>query len=56
MTGQTKDEDRFDDEETRRRFEAALRGARAAETLQMKDIAPKRARGRQRQRLEETKK
>lgn len=32
----------FDAQETQLRFEAALRGARAAEPLPMKDIPPKR--------------
>jgi hypothetical protein len=32
----------FDQEESQRRFEAALRGARAAESLPMKEIPPKR--------------
>jgi hypothetical protein len=36
------DENQFSEEEAKRRFEAALRGARAAETLPMKDIPPKR--------------
>jgi len=34
--------DLFDDDESRRRFEAALRGARAAEPHPMKEIPRKR--------------
>jgi hypothetical protein len=34
--------EQFSEEETKRRFEAALRGARLAETKPMKDIPPKR--------------
>jgi hypothetical protein len=35
-------DDRFDEEQTKRRFEAALRGARLAEPKPMKEIPPKR--------------
>jgi hypothetical protein len=41
MSGSPKDEEKFDDQEARRRFEAALRGARIAEPHPMKDIPPK---------------
>jgi hypothetical protein len=34
--------DQFDEEETKRRFEAALRGARAVGPHPMKEIPPKR--------------
>jgi hypothetical protein len=36
-------DERYDDEEAKRRFEAALHGAREAQALPMKDIPPKRA-------------
>jgi hypothetical protein len=41
----SKAEDEFTEEEAKRRFEAALRGARAAAAHPMKDIPPKRAVG-----------
>jgi hypothetical protein len=42
MARKPKDEDQFSDQESQRRFEAALRGARAVGHKQMKDIIPKR--------------
>jgi hypothetical protein len=38
----TEKDDQFDEAEGRRRFEAALRGARAAAAQPLKDIPPKR--------------
>jgi len=38
------EDDRFDEQEAKRRFEAALRGARAVGPLPMKELPPKRAR------------
>jgi hypothetical protein len=37
------DEDKYSEQEAKRRFEAALRGARLAEPRPMKEIPPKRA-------------
>lgn len=44
MSGLPRDENKFDDEEARRRFDAALRGARDAEPQPMKDLPRKRPR------------
>jgi hypothetical protein len=42
MSRLPRDEEKFDDDEARRRFEAALRGARQAEPRPMKNIPRKR--------------
>jgi hypothetical protein len=46
MAADEKPADHFDEEETKRRFEAALRGARAVGPLPMKELTPKRERRR----------
>jgi hypothetical protein len=43
MTADEKPADHFDEEETKQRFEAALRGARAVGPIPMKELPPKRA-------------